>query len=149
MENISKIFNTDDMTEIKSSFKEILKEKFQYEINQYDDWFFNKETCDDLMQECYEEVLRELKIELKNAVKENILKSFQVVKKKLKWRFDQEGTMNELYEKIKSLLQDCNFDGFCPTQQSCRHCKFDKDVLQTEWKDYSICELFEIIKRNM
>jgi hypothetical protein len=81
MEAISQIFNSEDIKEVKAAFKEILVEKFKLEVDAYDTWFFDKNETDQLVMECYEEVLSEIRNTLKKVIKKNILDSFEVVKK--------------------------------------------------------------------
>lgn len=81
MENISKIFNSSDIAELKSAFKEILIEKFRYEVEQYDTWFFDKDEMDELCKECYKEILDEVKGEIKEYVKADMIKVLDKKKK--------------------------------------------------------------------
>ena len=84
MENISKIFNSSDITELKSAFKEILIEKFKEEIEAYDTWFFDKDEMDELCKECYKEILQEVKSEIKEYVRADMMKALDKKKGKVK-----------------------------------------------------------------
>jgi len=86
MENICKIFTSEDQTEIRQSFKQILIDRFKEELEDFTDYFFDKDVIDGMVEALFEEILDEIKNEIKEVVKEKVLNSldFTKLKKKIK-----------------------------------------------------------------
>jgi len=84
MENICKIFTSEDQTEIRQSFKQILIDRFQEELEDFTDYFFDKDVIDDMVEELFKEILEEVKGEVKEIVKEKVLNSLDLTKLKKK-----------------------------------------------------------------
>lgn len=81
MENIIKIFNSEDEKEIKQSFKGILIERFKEDLESMDVYLFSPDKIEDAINEAIEELIEELinefKLEYKNKLKEYMDKKFE------------------------------------------------------------------------
>lgn len=73
MENIIKIFNSKDETEIKQAFKEIIIEQFRNDIQENDRYLFNPDDISDMIQEAFLNATNEVKQEYKEKLKEKML----------------------------------------------------------------------------
>jgi Glu-tRNA(Gln) amidotransferase subunit E-like FAD-binding protein len=80
MENIIKIFNSQDETEIKEAFKEIIKEQFKSQIEEMDLYLFDSNEIEDMIKEAFEEIINEVKKEYKEKIKD---KMFEAINKKV------------------------------------------------------------------
>ena len=79
MNNIMKIFTSEEQTEIKQAFKEILIENFTAEIENCRGWYF----CNSEMEEVIEEMMKELMYEVRDEFKGKLKKKlFDVLEKK-------------------------------------------------------------------
>jgi hypothetical protein len=84
MEYISKIFNSQDQTEVKQAFKEIIIAQFKKELEELEEYFFDKNVIDDMINETFKEILSEVKSEMKAMIKNKMLGSLDIRIKKSK-----------------------------------------------------------------
>lgn len=72
MENISKIFNSQDELEIKQAFKEIICEQFKTQIEEMDVYLFDMNRIEEVIEEAFEEIVNDIKKEYKEKLKEKM-----------------------------------------------------------------------------
>lgn len=84
MENISKIFNSEDEKEIKVAFKNIICEQFQTQLEQMDVYLFNPDRIEEMIEEAFQEIVNEITLEFKDKLKEKMSKSFDKICSKIK-----------------------------------------------------------------
>jgi hypothetical protein len=79
MNNIITIFTSEEQTEIKQAFKEILIENFRTEIENCREWYFCNSEMEKVINEMIEELMHEVKDEFKGKLKKKL---FEVLDKK-------------------------------------------------------------------
>ncbi len=72
MENILKIFISQDVSEIKQSLKEIIIEQFRSDFEENSSYLFSPDDVREIMMETFNEVLNEVKQEYKSKLREKI-----------------------------------------------------------------------------
>jgi len=72
MENILKIFTSEDKDELRQAFKEIIKEQFQSQIEQMDVYLFDPSDIERMIERSFEEVINEVKLDFKEKMKEKM-----------------------------------------------------------------------------
>jgi hypothetical protein len=80
MENILKLFNSQDEAELKQAFKEIIKTQFKNELNDMNCYLFDANVIEELIEETFKEVIQEVSLELKDTLKEKLLKNLDIDK---------------------------------------------------------------------
>ncbi len=75
MENIMKLFNSEDKDELKHAFKEIIKEQFKTQIEDMDLYLFDPNVIEKLIEESFSEIIKDVKLEFKKNLKEKLLDS--------------------------------------------------------------------------
>jgi Glu-tRNA(Gln) amidotransferase subunit E-like FAD-binding protein len=80
MENIFKIFSSQDEIELKQAFKEIIKDQFRNDLEQMDVYLFDPCDIEDMIKDAFEEIVDEVKKEYKDKIKE---KMFEAINKKM------------------------------------------------------------------
>lgn len=85
MENIVKIFNSQDENEIKQAFKEIIKKQFKNDLEEMDTYMFNPNAIEEMINNSFEEIITEVKNEFKEKLKEKLFNA---------------GKVNEIFTKI-------------------------------------------------
>ena len=73
MENILKIFNAEDETELRAAFKEIIKEQFQQQLRDMDLYLFDSSVIDEMIVDAFEDVINQVKLEFKARLREKVL----------------------------------------------------------------------------
>jgi protein required for attachment to host cells len=73
MENIMKIFNSQDEIELKQAFKEIIKDQFKNEVEDNDMYLFDPNEIEAMILEAFEEVINDVKQEYKEKLREKML----------------------------------------------------------------------------
>lgn len=73
MENIVKIFNSEDQAEIKKAFKEIIVEQFKTDMEERDFYMFDPDAIEEMINESFCEAIDEVKIEFKEKMREQML----------------------------------------------------------------------------
>lgn len=79
MNNIIKIFTSEEQAEIKQAFKEILIENFKAEIENCREWYFCNSEMEKVINEMCEELMYEVRDEFKGKLKKKL---FEVLDKK-------------------------------------------------------------------
>ncbi len=74
MEAITKIFTTEDQQELKNSFKQIVCNEFASQLEKMDVYLFDPNVIEEMIQEAFEEVINDIKIEFKEKLREQTLK---------------------------------------------------------------------------
>jgi hypothetical protein len=82
MNNIIKIFTSEEQGEIKQAFKEILIENFTAEIENCREWYFCNSEMEKVINEMIEELMHEVKDEFKGKLKKKLFEALD--KKDLK-----------------------------------------------------------------
>jgi hypothetical protein len=72
IENIKTIFTSEEQTEIKQAFKEILIENFRAEIEESREWYFCNSEMESAIQDIMEELMHEIKDEFKGKLKKKL-----------------------------------------------------------------------------
>ncbi len=72
MDNIIKIFNSQDETEIKQALKEILIDHFKNDLEQMDCYLFDPSDFEDMIKEVLQEVADEFKAGLRVKMQEKL-----------------------------------------------------------------------------
>jgi len=72
MENILKIFTSEDKDELRQSFKEIIKEQFQSQIEQMDVYLFDPGHIERMINEAFNDIITEIKIDFRDKMKEKM-----------------------------------------------------------------------------
>lgn len=78
MEQILKIFTSQDEVEIKQSFKEIIIEQFKSDLENNQNYLFDPNDIEEMIREAFEEIVNEIKEEYKEKLRE---KMFSLVDK--------------------------------------------------------------------
>jgi len=73
MENILKIFTTEDEAELRQAFKEIIKDQFRNDLEQCDTYMFDYNEIQEMVTEGFQEVINEVKKEYKEKLREKML----------------------------------------------------------------------------
>jgi hypothetical protein len=73
MENILKIFTTQDEAELKQAFKEIIKDQFRNDLEQCNTYMFDYNEIQEMVTEGFQEVINEVKQEYKEKLREKML----------------------------------------------------------------------------
>lgn len=73
MENIIKIFTSEDKSELKDAFKEIIKEQFKSEVEENDRYLFDPNEIEEMVTEAFQEVIDKVKEEYKVKLREKML----------------------------------------------------------------------------
>lgn len=74
MKAINTIFTTEDMQELKNSFKEIICKEFKIQLYAMDIYLFDPEVIEGTIEEAFNEIIDEIKSEFKTKLKEQMLK---------------------------------------------------------------------------
>lgn len=69
MENIIKIFNSQDEKEVKQAIKDVLVEQVRRDLDDNDTYLFNPQRVEDMIHSAYEECIEEIKEDLKKMIK--------------------------------------------------------------------------------
>ena len=77
VENIIKIFNSEDEKEVKQAFKNIIIEQFRSDVENSDVYLFEPSDVREMVEDAFKEVIKEIKIEFKEKYKEKIFKSLE------------------------------------------------------------------------
>lgn len=72
MEKFIKIFNSQDETEIKQAFKEIIIECFRSDLAENERYIFDPDNIAEIVREAFEEATNEVKQEYKEKLRESI-----------------------------------------------------------------------------
>ena len=72
MDNIIKIFNSQDEIEIKQAFKEILIDRFKEDLEQMDCYLFDPSIFEDMIKDVLQEVSDEFKAGLRTKMQEKL-----------------------------------------------------------------------------
>lgn len=72
MENILKIFTSEDEKEIKQSFKEVLIGQFGKDLDENNYYLFNPDEVNDIINEAVEEVMEDFKVELRKRLEKTL-----------------------------------------------------------------------------
>jgi Fe-S cluster assembly iron-binding protein IscA len=75
--SIAKIFTTDDTTEMRRAFKDLLVKQFESDLEQMDTFLFDSNKVEEWIEDAYQEVIAEIKIEFKEKLREQMLKLFE------------------------------------------------------------------------
>ena len=75
MDQIMKIFNSEDEKEIKQAFKDIIIKQFKNDLEDSGEYFFDRSMVEELITEMFTEVVEEVKGEVKDMIRDNVLKS--------------------------------------------------------------------------
>jgi acyl carrier protein len=75
MENISKIFNSQDESEIKQAFKEIIINQFKTQLEEMDLYLFDPNVIEDMINDAFIEIVNDIKKEYKDKIKEKMFSS--------------------------------------------------------------------------
>jgi len=73
MENILKIFTSQDEIELKQAFKEIIKEQFANDLESMDTYMFDYIEMQEMVMESFKEVINEVRQEYKEKLREKML----------------------------------------------------------------------------
>lgn len=73
MDNIGILFISEDKDELRQAFKEIIKEQFQTDLEQYDFYMFDPNVIENMVNEAFEEVIDEVKAEFKGMAQKKIM----------------------------------------------------------------------------
>jgi len=73
MDEIIKIFTTEDKTEMKQAFKEIVKEQFQSQLEEMDIYLFDPGIIEKMIEEAFSDVITEIKLVFKVKLREQML----------------------------------------------------------------------------
>jgi hypothetical protein len=73
MDNIGILFTSEDKDELRQAFKEIIKEQFQTDLEQYDFYMFDPNVIENMVNEAFEEVIDEVKAEFKGMAQKKIM----------------------------------------------------------------------------
>lgn len=84
MENIMKLFTSEDEKEIKSSFKNIIGEQFQTQLEQMDIYLFNPDKIEEMIEESFKEIINKITLEFEGKIREKMSKSFDKKCSKIK-----------------------------------------------------------------
>lgn len=76
-ESISKIFTTNDQTEMITAFKELLIKRFEDDLNQFDKYLFDSRKIENWIDKMFLEVINEVRIEFGEKLKEKMLELFK------------------------------------------------------------------------
>lgn len=69
MENILKIFSSEDEKEVKQAFKDLLIEQFRSDLEANDCYLFDPSRVEDMIHDVYEECIEEIREDLKKMIK--------------------------------------------------------------------------------
>ena len=72
IDNILKIFDTEDKTELKQAFKEIIKDQFRSDLEQMDVYLFDPNDIEEKIQEAFDEIIDDFKKDYKEKLKERM-----------------------------------------------------------------------------
>ena len=72
MENIMKIFNSEDKQELKNAFKEIIKEHFRTELEDLGRYLFDPNEIESMINDSFGDVVKEVRAEFKASMKEQL-----------------------------------------------------------------------------
>jgi hypothetical protein len=75
MNNIMTIFTSEEQTEIKQAFKDILIENFRFEIENCREWYFCNSQMENVINEMLEELMYESKDEFKGKLKKKLFEA--------------------------------------------------------------------------
>lgn len=73
MQQILTIFTTEDVGELKVSFKEIILEQFRRDFEDNQNYLFDPNEIEEMIRESFAEVVDELRADLKKILKQKIL----------------------------------------------------------------------------
>lgn len=73
MQQILTIFTTEDVEELKVSFKEIILEQFRRDFEDNQNYLFDPNEIEGMIRESFAEVVDELRADLKKILKQKIL----------------------------------------------------------------------------
>ena len=73
MENIVKIFNSEDKQELKDAFKEIIKEHFKTELEDLGVYLFDPNEIESMINDAFSDVIKEVRAEFKASIKEQLV----------------------------------------------------------------------------
>jgi hypothetical protein len=76
-ESVSKIFTTDDKTEMIQAFKELIIKRFENDLDQFDQYLFYSSKIEGWIDEMFQEVIDEVRVEFKQKLREQMLKLFE------------------------------------------------------------------------
>jgi cellobiose-specific phosphotransferase system component IIB len=73
MSKVLEVFNAEDNKELKQAFKAIVVEQFKNELEELDVYLFDPRRVQYLIDEMYGEILNELKVEIKETLRNQML----------------------------------------------------------------------------
>jgi cellobiose-specific phosphotransferase system component IIB len=73
MSKVLEVFNAEDNKELKQAFKAIVVEQFKNELEELDVYLFDPRRVQYLIDEMYGEILNELKVEIKETLRNKML----------------------------------------------------------------------------
>lgn len=68
LDNIVKIFNSEDEKEVKQGLKDIIIEQFRNDLESYDMYLFNPDKIESMIEDAFQEVIAEAKEVMKKKV---------------------------------------------------------------------------------
>lgn len=80
MENITKIFTSQDKQELRDAFKEIIIEQFKNDLEQLDIYLFNPDSIEAMIADVSEEIINEIKLEFKEKIRNELEKIMDINK---------------------------------------------------------------------
>jgi hypothetical protein len=80
VENITKIFTSQDKQELRDAFKEIIIEQFKNDLEQLDIYLFNPDSIEAMIADVSEEIINEIKLEFKEKIRNELEKIMDINK---------------------------------------------------------------------
>ena len=78
MESIKTLFTSEDITEVKEAMKKVIVGHFERELEELDIYLFDYTMVNDLITETYEEVMAELRSEVKEKLYDKAVKQLKI-----------------------------------------------------------------------
>jgi hypothetical protein len=78
MESIKTFFTSEDIVEVKEAMKKVIVSHFEKELEELDIYLFDYTMVTDLITETYEEVMAELRSEIKEKLYNKAVKQLKI-----------------------------------------------------------------------
>lgn len=83
IENIVKIFTSDDIDELRIAFKEMMKEHFKEDLENFDMYWFDPNRLEELVNDAFKELIEELKDEYRDKLRKRMEQSIDMLYEKI------------------------------------------------------------------
>lgn len=72
MDNILKIFTSEDKDELKGAIKQLILNQFESDLEENDCYLFDVQEIEDMVSEAFQEIVEEIKAEYRQKIKNSI-----------------------------------------------------------------------------